>query len=171
MSAGSSIGDDCMLAPGVHVYTATHPLDPDERRSGVEYGKPVTVGDHVWVGGHAVINPGVTVGDDAVIGSGAVVTDDVPAASSFRGTLRRSYVKSRIDSAGRSCGRTGVTRRGVLRAVARTVSMDTTTVPSVRTVEVSPTFKSLSSRFDELDKWLYELQVHGADTRYRCESH
>lgn len=74
-----SFGDDCMLGPGVHVYTATHPLDPTERISGLEYGKPVTVGHRVWIGGGAILNPGVTVGDDAVIASGAVVTKDVPA--------------------------------------------------------------------------------------------
>lgn len=74
-----TFGDDCMLGPGVHVYTATHPLDPTERISGLEYGKPVTVGHRVWIGGGAILNPGVTVGDDAVIASGAVVTKDVPA--------------------------------------------------------------------------------------------
>ena len=67
-----------MLAPGVHIYTATHPLDPVERISGSEYGKPVTIGDNVWIGGRAIINPGVTIGDNAVIASGAVVTKDVP---------------------------------------------------------------------------------------------
>ncbi|AHG02267.1 maltose O-acetyltransferase (plasmid) [Halostagnicola larsenii XH-48] len=73
------IGDDCMLAPGVHIYTATHPLEAAERVKGPEYTKPVTIGDEVWIGGRAVLNPGVTVGDGAVIGSGSVVTDDVPA--------------------------------------------------------------------------------------------
>ena len=73
------IGDNCMLAPGVHIYTATHPLDAEERNSGVEYGKPVRIGNNVWIGGRAVINPGVTVGDNVVIASGAVVTKDVPA--------------------------------------------------------------------------------------------
>jgi maltose O-acetyltransferase len=72
-------GDDCMVAPGVHVYTATHPLDADERVAGEEYGKPVTVGDRVWLGGGAVVNPGVTIGDDSVVASGAVVTGDVPS--------------------------------------------------------------------------------------------
>lgn len=78
-------GDDCMLGPGVHVYTATHPLDAEERVAGREYGKPVTVGDRVWVGGQAVINPGVSVGDDAVIASGAVVTEDVPDSAVVQG--------------------------------------------------------------------------------------
>jgi maltose O-acetyltransferase len=71
-------GDRGMLGPGVHVYTATHPLDPGRRADGLESGEPVTVGDDVWIGGRAVLNPGVTVGDGAMIGSGAVVTEDVP---------------------------------------------------------------------------------------------
>lgn len=50
------IGDNCMLAPGVHIYTATHPLDAEERNSGVEFGKPVNIGNNVWIGGRAVIN-------------------------------------------------------------------------------------------------------------------
>lgn len=72
------IGDNCMIGPGVHIYTATHPLDPEERRTNAEYGKPVTIGDNVWIGGRAVVNPGVKIGNDAVIASGAVVTKDVP---------------------------------------------------------------------------------------------
>jgi len=73
------IGDNCMLAPGVHIYTATHPLDAEERNSGVEFGKPVRIGNNVWIGGRAVINTGVTIGDNVVVASGAVVTKDVPA--------------------------------------------------------------------------------------------
>lgn len=73
------VGDNCMIAPGVHIYTATHPLDPIARNSGKEFGKPVTIGHNVWIGGRAVINPGITIGDNAVIASGAVVTKDVPA--------------------------------------------------------------------------------------------
>ncbi len=72
------IGDNCMLAPGVHIYTATHPIDPVARNSGAELGKPVTIGNNVWIGGRAVINPGVTIGDNVVVASGAVVTKDVP---------------------------------------------------------------------------------------------
>ncbi|MFJ5758689.1 sugar O-acetyltransferase [Neobacillus sp. NPDC093182] len=72
------IGDNCFIAPGVHIYTATHPLDPNERISGKEYGKPVTIGHNVWIGGRAVINPGVNIGNNVVIASGAVVTKDVP---------------------------------------------------------------------------------------------
>lgn len=58
------IGQSCQLGPGIHVYTATHPLDASERIKGPEYGKPVTIGDNVWIGGQAVVNPGVTVDDD-----------------------------------------------------------------------------------------------------------
>jgi maltose O-acetyltransferase len=73
------IGDNCMLAPGVHIYTATHPLDAQLRISGQELGKPVTIGNNVWIGGRAVINPGVTLGDNVVVASGAVVTKEVPS--------------------------------------------------------------------------------------------
>lgn len=70
-------GDNCLLGPGVHIYTAAHPLDPTERNSGREFGKSVTIGNNVWIGGGAIINPGVTIGDGAVIASGAVVTKKV----------------------------------------------------------------------------------------------
>lgn len=72
------LGDNCFLAPGVHIYTATHPLVAKERISGAEFGKPVTIGNNVWIGGQAIINPGVKIGNNAVIASGAVVTKDVP---------------------------------------------------------------------------------------------
>jgi len=73
------IGDNCLVGPGVHIYTATHPLHPQERNTGLEYGKPVRIGHNVWIGGRAVINPGVNIGDNVVIASGAVVTKDVPS--------------------------------------------------------------------------------------------
>jgi maltose O-acetyltransferase len=72
-------GANCFLGPGVHAYAATHPIDAETRGEGLEYGDPVTVGDDVWIGGRAVLNPGVTVGDRSVVGAGAVVTRDVPA--------------------------------------------------------------------------------------------
>lgn len=72
-------GDNVMLAPGVHIYTASHQLVTEERNSGLEFAKPVTIGNNVWIGGRVVINPGITIGDGAVIGSGSVVTRDVPA--------------------------------------------------------------------------------------------
>jgi maltose O-acetyltransferase len=72
------IGDNCFIGPGVHIYTATHPVNPAERITGREYGVPVTIGHNVWIGGRAVINPGVKIGDNVIIASGAVVTKDVP---------------------------------------------------------------------------------------------
>jgi maltose O-acetyltransferase len=72
------IGENCLLGPGVHIYAATHPVDAQERIRGVEFGKPVTIGDNVWVGGRAVINPGVVVGNNVVIASGSIVIRDVP---------------------------------------------------------------------------------------------
>ena len=67
-----------MFGPRVCVYTAGHPIDPGVRAEALEFGKPVTIGNNVWVGGNAVINPGLTIGDNVVIGSGSVVTRDIP---------------------------------------------------------------------------------------------
>lgn len=55
-----TIGDHCLLGPNVHIYTAGHPLNPEERQTGLEFGKSVTIGHHVWIGCGAIINPGVT---------------------------------------------------------------------------------------------------------------
>lgn len=74
-----AFGDDVQIGPAVQIYTATHPLDPAERRSGYEFARPVQIGSDVWIGGNTVINPGVTIGDAAVIGSGSVVTRDLPS--------------------------------------------------------------------------------------------
>ncbi|EGR2405779.1 sugar O-acetyltransferase [Vibrio cholerae] len=68
------IGDNCFIAPQVGIYTATHPIDPIQRNSGLEFGKPIKIGNNCWIGGHATINPGVTLGDNVVVASGAVVT-------------------------------------------------------------------------------------------------
>ncbi|BEP96740.1 sugar O-acetyltransferase [Acidovorax sp. sif1233] len=73
------IGARTLCAPGVQIYTASHPLSPEERATGVELCLPVTIGEDVWIGGGAIICPGVTIGDGAVIGAGSVVTRDVPA--------------------------------------------------------------------------------------------
>jgi acetyltransferase-like isoleucine patch superfamily enzyme len=72
------IGDNVMFGPNVSLFTAGHPIHPDSRNSGYEYGIGITIGNNVWIGGNAVINPGVQIGDNAVIGSGSVVTRDIP---------------------------------------------------------------------------------------------
>ena len=72
------IGENVMFAPKVCIYTAGHPIDAEIRNSGLEFGKSVKIGNNVWIGGSAVINPGVTIGDNVVIGSGSVVTKDIP---------------------------------------------------------------------------------------------
>lgn len=72
------IGDNVMFGPNVQLYAATHPLSPQERLKGEEYGKPISVGDNVWIGGNTVIMPGVFVGKNSVIGAGSVVTKDIP---------------------------------------------------------------------------------------------
>lgn len=72
------IGADVMFGPGVHVYAATHPLDPDERIKGPEGSLPVRIDDKVWIGGGSIVLPGVTIGEGSTIGAGSVVTKDVP---------------------------------------------------------------------------------------------
>ncbi len=72
------IGENAMIAPNVSIYTAGHPIHPDSRNSGYEYGISITIGDNVWIGGNVVINPGVHIGNNVVIGSGSVVTKDIP---------------------------------------------------------------------------------------------
>lgn len=72
------IGSNVMFGPNVQLYTATHPLDAARRREGLELGKTITIGNDVWIGGHAVICPGVTIGNESVVAAGAVVTRDVP---------------------------------------------------------------------------------------------
>lgn len=72
------IGENAQIAPNVSIYTAGHPVHPDSRNSGYEYGIGITIGDNVWIGGSSVINPGVHIGNNVVIGSGSVVTKDIP---------------------------------------------------------------------------------------------
>ena len=83
------IGADCQIGPAVQIYTADHPLDPEVRRSGLESGRPVSIGNNVWLGGGAIILPGVTIGDNAVVGAGSVVTRDVPAGAVVVGNPAR----------------------------------------------------------------------------------
>jgi maltose O-acetyltransferase len=73
------IGADCQIASAVQILTPTHPIDPVERRAGWEAAEPIAIGDNVWLGGGAIVCPGVTIGDDTVVGAGSVVTRDLPA--------------------------------------------------------------------------------------------
>jgi maltose O-acetyltransferase len=73
-----SIGSNVLFGPAVQIYTASHPMDAAERRSGVECGKPIRIGNVVWVGGGAIVCPGVSIGVGAVIGAGSVVIKDIP---------------------------------------------------------------------------------------------
>ncbi|MFE9923106.1 sugar O-acetyltransferase [Streptomyces sp. NPDC005774] len=73
------IGEDCQIGPNVQLLTPTHPVEPQPRRDKLEAAQPITIGDNVWIGGGAIVLPGVTIGDNSVIGAGAVVTKDVPA--------------------------------------------------------------------------------------------
>jgi maltose O-acetyltransferase len=73
-----TIGSHVLMGPAVQIYTATHPVDAMERRSGLEGGRPIVIGDDVWIGGGAIICPGVNIGARSIIGAGSVVTRDVP---------------------------------------------------------------------------------------------
>jgi len=80
-----SIGAGTQIGPAVQIYTADHPRDPAVRATGAEFGRPISIGRNVWIGGGAIILPGVTIGDDAIIGSGSVVTRDVAAGQTVMG--------------------------------------------------------------------------------------
>lgn len=76
-----TIGENCLIAPGVHLYAATHPIDPKYRQDNEDYYElayPIKIGDNCWIGGQAVICPGVTIGNNVTVGAGSVVTKDVP---------------------------------------------------------------------------------------------
>ncbi len=84
------IGDGVQIGPGVQILTADHPRDPAERASGLEFGRPISIGSNVWIGAGAIILPGVSIGDDAVIGAGSVVTRDVRAGVTAVGNPART---------------------------------------------------------------------------------
>src|SRR4051794_18189893 len=74
-----TIGDRVLVGPGVQLLAADHPLDPEQRRDGVDLAAPIEIADNVWMGGGAIVCPGVSIGADSVIGAGSVVTRDIPA--------------------------------------------------------------------------------------------
>lgn len=88
------IGDLTQIGPYVQILTADHPRDAETRDAGLEFGQPISIGRNVWIGGGAILLPGVTVGDDAVIGAGAVVTRPVAAGTTVAGNPARQLVSS-----------------------------------------------------------------------------
>jgi maltose O-acetyltransferase len=77
--AAITIGDDVQIGPNVQLLTPTHPVEPEPRRAKWEAARPITIGDNVWLGGGAIVLPGVTIGENTVVGAGAVVVRDLPA--------------------------------------------------------------------------------------------
>jgi maltose O-acetyltransferase len=84
-----SVGDRTQIGPAAQIYAADHPRDAATRREGLEFGRPVRIGCDVWIGGGAIILPGITIGDGAVIGAGSVVTRNVPVRATVAGNPAR----------------------------------------------------------------------------------
>ena len=79
-----------VMQTGVQILTADHPRDPVQRRAGLEFGRPVTIGADVWIGAGAIVLPGVSIGEGAIVGAGAVVTRDVAAGITVIGNPARA---------------------------------------------------------------------------------
>ena len=88
-----SIGSMTQIGPGVQILTADHPRDAVQRKAGLEFGRPVSIGNNVWIGAGALILPGVVIGDDAIIGAGSVVTRNVPAGATVVGNPARKIAR------------------------------------------------------------------------------
>ncbi len=76
-----TFGDNVFIGPNCGFYTAAHPTDAETRNKGLEFAKPIKVGNNVWFGGNVCVMPGITIGDNCVIGAGSVVTKDIPTNS------------------------------------------------------------------------------------------
>jgi maltose O-acetyltransferase len=94
-----TVGAECLIASGVQLVAATHPIDPETRRAALEYAKPVSVADGVWLGAGVIVCPGVSIGENTVVGAGAVVTKDLPAGVIAYGNPAR--IARAIDAADR----------------------------------------------------------------------
>ncbi|WP_411852610.1 sugar O-acetyltransferase [Stenotrophomonas sp. LGBM10] len=91
------IGDGTQIGPAVQIYAADHPRDPQQRAAGLESARPVRIGRNVWIGGGAILLPGVEIGDDAVVGAGSVVTRNVPAGATVVGNPARVVARPHGD--------------------------------------------------------------------------
>lgn len=88
-TAAVVIEDGAQIGPGVQIYAADHPRDPAQRREGLEFSRPVRIGRNVWIGGGAIILPGVSIGEDAIVAAGSVVTRDVASGATVMGNPAR----------------------------------------------------------------------------------
>jgi maltose O-acetyltransferase len=84
------IGDLTAIGPGVQLLASDHPRDAELRRRQVRSGQPITIGANVWIGGGAIVLPGITIGDDAIVGAGSIVTRNVPAGATVMGNPARA---------------------------------------------------------------------------------
>ena len=84
-----SIGEGTQIGPAVQIYAADHPRDPAQRRCGLELGRPVEIGCNVWIGGGAIILPGIRIGNDAIVGAGSIVTRDIEPGATVAGNPAR----------------------------------------------------------------------------------
>jgi len=78
-AAKISFGDNVLVAPNCGFYTSGHPIDSQTRNSGLEFAKPITIGNNVWIGGNVIVLPNVTIGDNSVIAAGSIVDRDIPS--------------------------------------------------------------------------------------------
>ena len=88
------IGEGAQIGPAVQIYAADHPRDPAQRRQGLELGRPVHIGANTWIGGGAIILPGVAIGEDAIVGAGSIVTRDVPPGATVAGNPARRIARA-----------------------------------------------------------------------------
>ena len=96
---GVTIGDGTQIGPGVQLLTADHPKDARRRAAGLEFGRPICIGRNVWIGGGAIVLPGIRIGDGAVVGAGSIVTRDVPAEATVVGNPARALRDGRRSTA------------------------------------------------------------------------
>lgn len=94
-AAKVSFGNNVFIAPNCGFYTSGHPIDADQRNQGLEFAKPINVGNNVWIGGNVVVLPGVTIGDNSVIAAGSLVTHDITSNVVAMGSPCRVYKQIR----------------------------------------------------------------------------